>query len=120
HRAHLDEVRVPSRVVAVQVRVRDEADRGRADLPDRGDDLVGERRVLRVDHEDAVRPGEHANAPAGRVLVARVRAGRSGEQIEVGRDLLGEDLDLRVVDALPLCGDDGRQGRGAGRERERV
>ncbi len=60
-RARLAEVLVAARVVAVPVGVEHEADRPVADLRDRGHDLLGQRRVLVVDQEDAVRAGRDAD-----------------------------------------------------------
>ena len=53
-RAQPGEVRVAADVVGVHVRVDQEADRLVGDAADRGDQLVGERRELRVDQQDAV------------------------------------------------------------------
>ena len=70
--AQLAEVLVAAGVVAVHVRVDEIPDAAVGDLLDRRDDLVGERRELRVDHEHAVGPGEHAD-----------RAALSFERVEV-------------------------------------
>ena len=64
-RAHLAEVLVPAGVIGVHVGVDEEADRLGRELLDRSDDLVGQRRELVVDEEDAVGAGEDADVPAG-------------------------------------------------------
>ena len=64
HDAELAEVLVAARVIAVDVSVDEEPDAAVGDLLDRRDDLVGERRELAVDEEDAVGSDERANRAA--------------------------------------------------------
>ena len=84
--AHLAEVLVAAGMIAVHVRVDDELDRLRRELLDGGGDLVAQRRELRVDHEDAVGPDEHADGAALAV-----------ERVELVGDLVGLDLDLAEI-----------------------
>ena len=84
----------------MDVGVDEIADGRRADASDRRDDLVGELRVLRIDHEDAVRPREHADPAAGGVVVRRIEPARARQHVEVRRQLIGDDLDLVEVDLL--------------------
>jgi hypothetical protein len=61
-------------MVAVQVRVHQVADAAVRERPDGGDDLLGERRELAVDHQHAVRTRQHADRaslPFYRIDVAR-------------------------------------------------
>ena len=91
---------LPGGVVAMDVGVDEIADRRRADASDRRHDLVGKLRVLGIDHQDAVRPREHADPAARGVVVRRIEAARAGQHVEVRRHLIGDDLDLVEVDLL--------------------
>jgi hypothetical protein len=84
--AHLRQVLVAAGVIRVDVRVYHETDWTIGDLSDRRDDLLGERRELRVDHQDAVWTGQHAD-----------RAALTVERVEVAGDLRRLDLDLAEV-----------------------
>jgi hypothetical protein len=64
-RSRFSEVLVAAGVVAVPVRIEDELHRLGRDLRDRRGDLVAERRVLVVDHENRVHPGRDADVAAG-------------------------------------------------------
>ena len=97
--AHLGEVRVAARVVDMHVGIDHKTNRRGADLSDRRHDLVGELCVLGIDHEDAVRAGQHADPATGSVLMARVETRRTGQHIEVRRDLLCRDVNFAVVRA---------------------
>ena len=74
---------------------------------DRGLDLVRQRRVLAVDHEDAVGAGRDADVAAG-----------AGQHLDAFGELLGLDLDLAEI----LLGDggEGREGGEGGGENEFV
>ena len=98
--AELGEFGVAGGMVAMDVGVDQEADRRLADAPDRRQHLVAELGVLGIDHQDAVGAGQHADAAAGGVLVRRIEPGRAGQHVEIGRDLIGDDLDLVVVQVL--------------------
>ena len=50
--------------------------------------------ILRIDHEDAVGAGEHADAAARAVRVPRIDALGTRQHVEVRRDLVGLELDL--------------------------
>src|SRR5690606_35240648 len=65
HAAGETQVRVAAGVIAVMMRVDDVADRLVGELPDRGEDLVGERSELRVDDQHAVVADLHGNVAAG-------------------------------------------------------
>ena len=83
-RAHLAQVLVAARVIAVEVRVDHEANPAVRDLLDGRHELLGHGRELRIDHQDAVRTGEHAD-----------HAAVAFERVEVVRDLGRLDLDVR-------------------------
>ena len=85
--AHFAEILVAARMVAMHVRVDEELDGGVRDLLDRRHDLVGQRRELAVHHQHAIRTGEDPD-----------RAALPVEDIEIGRELNGLDLNLAVVD----------------------
>ena len=111
-RALLGEECIARRVVAVDVGVDEIADRAAADLAHGRQDLVVELRVLRIDHENAVRPREHADAAAGGILVRRVKPARAGQHVDVRPELFGNDLDLVEVHGLR------RRARGKRRHRQ--
>jgi hypothetical protein len=97
----LREVLVAAGVIRVHVCVDQEADGLVGDATDRGDELVGERRELGVDQQDALGARQHAD-----------RAALAFQGPEVGCQLGGPDLDLAEV---------GRRlrERGGARERQR-
>ena len=92
HDAHLAEILVAARVIAVHVRVDEEADAAVGDLLDSCHDLVGERSELRIDHEHAIGSGKHANPSA-----------RSFQRVQVAGDFCR--LDLRLAEIRRLSGD---------------
>ena len=101
-RALLHDIAIAAGVVDMEVRVGQVTNGLRADFADGGEDLAGDLFVLRVDHEDAVGAGEQADAAAGAVgMVGIGVTGRTGEHVEIGGVLLGEDLDFGVVDLRP-------------------
>ena len=59
--SHSAEERIAGSVIAMDVRIRHETNRRGAELPDRRKQFVGDLRVLRIDHEDAVRACQHAD-----------------------------------------------------------
>ena len=83
------EVRVPAGVVAVIVRVDDEAHRLVGDALQRGLNLVRQRRVLVVDDHDAVLADGRADVAA-----------RALQHVDVAGDL--GDLDLHFAEVLVL------------------
>src|SRR5262249_32793494 len=98
------EDRIAAGVIAVPVRVEEEGELPvGGDALDRGADLVGERRELIVDDEDAVGPREHADVAAG-----------AREHPDVAGDLRRLALDLREAVAWRRRGE-----RGEGHEPER-
>ena len=76
-------------MIAVHVGVHEQADAAVGNLLDRRDDLVAERRELRVDHQHAVGSRQHAN-----------RAALPLQRIEVPGDLRRLDLHLAEVRLL--------------------
>jgi len=119
HGAKLRERRVTGCVVAVDVRIDQEADGPRIDAPDCRQHLVANLQVLRIDHEDAVGAGEHADPAARAVRVARVHAFRTRQHVEVRRDFVGLDFDLVVLDPRLRPGAR-RQGRGNDEDEEQL
>ena len=73
-------------VVAVEVRVHHELQVARRDPRNRSPDLVGQRRELIVDDQDAVLAGRDADVAA-----------RAGQHVDRTGDVLGGDLDGREV-----------------------
>jgi hypothetical protein len=103
-RALFHNVAIAAGVVDVQVGVCQVANRLRTDFADRGQDLAGDLLVLRVHHEDAIWTREDANPPARAIRVILVGIpGRASEHVEIGSVLLGENLNLGVID-LSVCG----------------
>src|SRR6266849_10874767 len=90
-------------MVAMHVRVDQKTYGLGADFPDRRHYLVRDLRVLGIHHKDAIGANQHTDPAAGRVLMARIGSSRTGEHVKVGSDLLCQNLDLGVVDSLPLC-----------------
>ena len=98
--AHLAERRVAAGVVAVDVCIDKKSNRRGTDAFDGSRDLLGELRVLGIDHQDPVRAGQHAHSASGRVLMARVETRRTGQHVKVRRDLVRRDVDLAVIGSL--------------------
>jgi len=102
--AHLAEILVAASVIAVHVRIDQEADRLAAgNLLDRGRDLFAQGGKLAVHHEHAIGTGEHAN-----------RTTRAVERVKIIRQLVGLDLYLGIV-GLRLR-EQGRRGQSSQRE----
>src|ERR1700730_17407386 len=96
----------------MHVRVDQKTNRLGADFPDRRQDFVRYLRVLSIDHEDAIRAGEHTDPATGRVLMARIGSSRTGEHVKIRGDFLRQDFDLGVVDSLSLRPGTQRNGDG--------
>ena len=56
--------------------------------------------VLGIDHQKSVGTVQHADPAAGAVRMARIDVLVAGKHGEVRRDLLGDQLDLVVLDSL--------------------
>jgi len=92
--AHLGEARC-RRCGRWDVGVDESAD-GRALMRLIAAETSGELAVLGINHQDARRAREHADAAASRVLWAdQDPPNRTGDKVR--RDLLGDDFDLAVV-----------------------
>jgi hypothetical protein len=85
--AVLGEVLVPAGVIAMEVRVHQVFDRQRGDRLDRRLDLVGQRRELAVDHDDAVGADRDRDVPP-----------LPGQHVGVVAEIGRLDLDLVPVD----------------------
>ena len=107
-RRFLPEDGVASGVVAVPVGVDEELQLAVMDLCGRGADLVGQRRELIVDHQDAVVADEQADVAAG-----------TFEHVDIARDVSTLDLDFGKVALGDGVTDQQEQG-GRGDEMGRV
>ncbi len=87
-------------MVAVPVGVEHEANRFRAQRPDGSYDLVGKRRILIIDQEDAVVPHRYRHVAAA-----------SRQHVDAGAEIGGMDLY-----GLPVLGPE----HGGGRDDERT
>jgi len=68
-------------MVNMYVGINQETNRRGTDLSDRRQDFVRELPVLGIDHEDTVRPGQHADPSAGCVLMTRVETCGAGQHV---------------------------------------
>ena len=77
--------------------VDEDAKRTIGNLPDRGEDAIADLRELRIHHQDAIRPGEDADAPAF-----------AFKSVKIVGDLGGLDFNLGEITLL------GKAGSGSG------